>query len=87
MFAWASDRLFEQAAEAVKGPLTRKSLMASLRRIHHFDAGGLIAPTDPVSGAPHCYILYQIRNGAFERVDSPKSGFRCDGKFLAQSGG
>jgi hypothetical protein len=82
MFAWASDRLFQQAAEAVHGPLTRKSLMASLRKIHDFDAGGLIAPTDPVSGAPHCYLLYQIKNGAFERVDTPKKGFRCDGKFL-----
>ncbi|HVT20477.1 MAG TPA: ABC transporter substrate-binding protein [Mycobacteriales bacterium] len=87
MFAWASDRLFQKAAEAVSGPLTRKSLMASLRKIRSFDAGGLIAPTDPVGGAPHCYILYEIRNGAFERVDSPKSGFRCDGKFLARPRG
>jgi hypothetical protein len=87
MFAWASDRLFQKAAEAVVGPLTRKSLMASLRKIHDFDAGGLIAPTDPVAGAPHCYILYEIRNGAFHRVDTPKTGFRCDGKFLPASGG
>ncbi|HVS69172.1 MAG TPA: ABC transporter substrate-binding protein [Mycobacteriales bacterium] len=87
MFAWASDRLLEQAANSVKGPLTRKSLMAALRKIHSFDAGGLIAPTDPVGGAPHCYIIYQIENGAFERVDSPKSGYRCDGKFLPRSAG
>jgi hypothetical protein len=86
MFAWASDRLFQKAAEAVHGQLTRKSLMASLRKIHDFDAGGLIAPTDPVSGAPHCYILYEIRNGAFHRVDTPKTGYRCDGKFLSASG-
>jgi len=86
MFAWASDRLFQKAAEAVHGQLTRKSLMASLRKIHDFDAGGLIAPTDPVSGAPHCYILYEIRNGAFHRVDTPKTGYRCDGKFLSTSG-
>jgi hypothetical protein len=85
MFAWASDRLFQKAAEAVNGALTRKSLMASLRKIHSFDAGGLIAPTDPVAGAPHCYILYEIRNGAFHRVDTPKTGFRCDGKFLPTS--
>ncbi|HVT64396.1 MAG TPA: ABC transporter substrate-binding protein [Mycobacteriales bacterium] len=87
MFAWASDRLFEQAAEAVNGPLTRRSLMASLRRIHNFDDSGLIAPTDPVAGAPHCYILYEIENGAFHRVDTPKTGFRCDGKFLRAPGG
>ena len=86
MFAWASNRLFQTAAEAVSGPLTRKSLLASLRKIHHFDAGGLIAPTDPVSGAPHCYILYELQNGAFERMDTPKTGFRCDGKFLPRPG-
>jgi hypothetical protein len=82
MFAWASHRLFQKAAEAVEGALTRKSFMASLRRIHDFDAGGLLAPTDPVSGAPHCYLLYEIQNGTFHRVDTPKSGFRCDGHFL-----
>ncbi|HWC35308.1 MAG TPA: ABC transporter substrate-binding protein [Mycobacteriales bacterium] len=87
MFAWASDRLVQQAAEAVSGPLTRTSLMASLRKIKNYDDGGMIAPTDPVSGAPHCYILYQIQNGAFERVDDPKTGYRCDGKFLPRSAG
>lgn len=87
MFAWASDRLFQQAADSVKGPLTRKSLLAALRKIKRFDAGGLIAPTDPGGGAPHCYILWQLENGGFERVDDPKTGYRCDGKFLPRSGG
>jgi hypothetical protein len=86
MFAWASHRLFQKAVEGVDGPLTRKTFMASMRRIHDFDANGLIAPTDPVAGAPHCYVLYQIQNGAFERVDTPKTGFRCDGHFLLSSG-
>lgn len=85
MFSWADDRLFQQAAEAVNGPLTRKSLMASLRKIHDFGDYGMLAPTDPSSGGPHCYLLYQIQNGAFERV-TPKTGFRCDGKFLPRPG-
>jgi hypothetical protein len=86
MFAWASDRLFQQAAEAVHGPLTRKALMASLRKIHSFSDGGLIAPTDPQAGGPHCYIVYQIRSGGFERVGGPKTGYRCDGRFLPAPG-
>lgn len=86
MFSWADDRLFQQAAEAVNGPLTRTSLMSSLRRIHNFDDGGMIAPTDPSAGGPHCYILWQLENGGFQRVDDPKSGYRCDGKFLPRPG-
>ncbi|MGN6475187.1 MAG: ABC transporter substrate-binding protein [Mycobacteriales bacterium] len=86
MFSWADDRLFQQAAEAVNGPLTRKSLMASLRKIKSYDDGGLIAPTDPSSGGPHCYILWQLENGGFQRVDDPKTGYRCDGHFLPRPG-
>ena len=85
LFAWASSRLFEKAANSVEGPLNRKSLLAALRRIRSFDDGGLMAPSDPSSGGPHCYVLFQYRNGGFERVDDPKAGFRCDGKFLRRS--
>jgi hypothetical protein len=86
MFSWADDRLFQQAAEAVKGPLTRSSLMSSLRSIRSFDDGGMIAPTDPSAGGPHCYILWELENGAFQRVHDPKTGYRCDGKFLPRTG-
>jgi hypothetical protein len=86
MFSWADDRLFQQAAEAVSGPLTRRSLLASLRKIKSFDDGGLVAPTDPSAGGPHCYILWELENGGFQRVDDPKTGYRCDGKFLPRPG-
>ena len=85
VFAWASDRLFEQAANSVNVPLTRNSLLAALRRVKSFDDGGLIAPTDPSAGGPHCYVLFQLENGAFQRVDDPKSGYRSDGKFLPRT--
>jgi hypothetical protein len=86
MFSWADDRLFQQAAEAVHGQLTRSSLLASLRKIKSYDDGGLIAPTDPSAGGPHCYILWQLENGGFQRVDDPTTGYRCDGKFLPRPG-
>ncbi|HVW80843.1 MAG TPA: ABC transporter substrate-binding protein [Mycobacteriales bacterium] len=85
MYAWADDRLFQQAAESVHGTLDRKTLMSSLRRIKDFDANGLIAPVSPAAkGGPHCYILWELENGGFQRVDDPKSGYRCDGRFLAK---
>ncbi|HVV76979.1 MAG TPA: ABC transporter substrate-binding protein [Mycobacteriales bacterium] len=87
MFAWASDRLLQQAAESVTGPLTRRSLLVALRKIRTFNDGGMLAPTDPVGGAPHCYILWELENGGFQRVDDPKAGYRCDGHFLPRSGG
>ncbi|HEX3706887.1 MAG TPA: ABC transporter substrate-binding protein [Mycobacteriales bacterium] len=87
MYAWASDRLLEQAADSVKGPLTRKSLLSALRKIKSFSDNGLIAPVDPNAGGPHCYILFQFRNGGFERVDDPKTGYRCDGRFLPRPTG
>jgi ABC-type branched-subunit amino acid transport system substrate-binding protein len=85
MFAWASDRLFQQAADSVHGPLTRQALLAALRRIKSFDDGGMLAPTDPSAGGPHCYILWELENGAFHRVDDPATGFRCDGHFLPRT--
>jgi ABC-type branched-subunit amino acid transport system substrate-binding protein len=83
MYAWADDRLFQQAAENAGSTLDRKTLLASLRRIKNFDSGGLIAPVSPSEkSGPHCYILWKLENGGFERVDDPKTGYRCDGEFL-----
>jgi hypothetical protein len=58
-----------------------------LHKIKSFSDNGLIAPVDPNAGGPHCYILFQFRNGGFERVDDPKTGFRCDGRFLPRPTG
>ncbi|HWA65279.1 MAG TPA: ABC transporter substrate-binding protein [Mycobacteriales bacterium] len=88
MYAWADDRMLEQAAETAGPTLDRKTLLASLRRIKNFDSNGLIAPVDPsAKGGPHCYILWKLENGGFERVDDPATGYRCDGRFLPRSGG
>jgi hypothetical protein len=88
MYAWADDLLFQQAAQSAGPVLNRKTLLASLHRIKHFDAGGIVAPVDPSAKGvgPICYVLWQIQNGAFERVDDPQTGYRCDGHFLPRSG-
>ena len=75
---WASARLFVQALEAAPATPTRADLIAQLEKIHSFDSNGLIATNDPASKvAPTCYIFIKVHNNAFERFDSPKSGFRC----------
>jgi ABC-type branched-subunit amino acid transport system substrate-binding protein len=86
MYAWADDRMFQEAAESAGPTLNRNTLLASLRRIKNFDSGGLIAPVSPsAKGGPHCYILWKLENGGFERVDDPATGYRCDGTFLPLS--
>ena len=86
MYSWADDRLFQQAAESVNGTLNRRTLLAALDRIKNFDAGGLIAPVSPsAKSGPHCYILWELENGGFKRVDDPKTGYRCDGRFLPKT--
>jgi ABC-type branched-subunit amino acid transport system substrate-binding protein len=88
MFAWADGRLFQQAFENAGPTASRASVLAALGTIKNFSDHGLIAPTDPSSKTTgnHCYILWQLQNGQFSRMSSPKTGYRCDGKFLPFNG-
>jgi hypothetical protein len=62
---------------------SRQSVLAALRKIKNFSANGLISPRNPGQRpGVHCYILWQLQNGVFSRVNDPKTGYRCDGKFL-----
>jgi hypothetical protein len=88
MYAWVSDMLFQQAFENAGPVANRNTVLAALRRIKNFNGGGILSPRDPGSAAGvHCYILWQLENGKFERIDDPKAGFRCDGQFLPRPGG
>jgi ABC-type branched-subunit amino acid transport system substrate-binding protein len=86
MYAWADGRLFQQAFEHAGSSDSRQSVVAALRKIHNFSANGLISPRNPgEKPGVHCYILWQLQNGAFSRVDDPKTGYRCDGHFLPRT--
>lgn len=82
MYGWAEAALFVQALKAAGPKATQAGLMAALRSIHNFSDNGLVAPADPAGKVPtHCYVLWQIHNGQFQRLDTPSSGYRCDGQF------
>lgn len=84
-FAWASGRLFVQALKDAGPKATRAGLLAALRKIDKFDANGLLAEGGPASKRPPtCYIVVQIKGGKYSRLDTPPSGFRCDGGFFAR---
>ncbi|MHB1710420.1 MAG: ABC transporter substrate-binding protein [Acidimicrobiales bacterium] len=82
MYAWAEAALFVQALKAAGPRATRAGLLAQLHKITSFDANGLVAPANPGAKTPPvCYVLWQVQNGHFVRVNTPAAGYRCDGTF------
>lgn len=84
MYGWAAGKLFAEQAKAAGPKLTRKSFLASIRKVHLWNAGGLVAQSDIAGHKPgHCYVLWTITAGTYRRLDS--DGYRCDGTFIAPS--
>ena len=83
LYGWTSCLLFVQAATAVGPNLTRAALRDALATITTFDGNGLLAPTNPAGKEPpNCYIIVEVRGGAWQRRDTPPGEFRCDGTYL-----
>ena len=88
VYGWTAAELFVQALKDAGPQATRASLTASLQKIDSFNANGLLADAGPASKTPAtCYIMVQIHDGKFERVDSPQGSFRCDGTYVFRPGG
>lgn len=86
MYAWAEAALFVQAVKAAGPDLTQAKVIAALKSVHNFDDNGMVGPADPADKvATHCYVLWQVQNGQFARVDTPAGGYRCDGQFYRAS--
>jgi hypothetical protein len=81
--AWASANELEQAVAAISrrdGPnaVTRQALLTELASITDFDAGGWFGPRPQRALSP-CYVLLQVRDGAFARAYPEAPGtFDCD---------
>jgi ABC-type branched-subunit amino acid transport system substrate-binding protein len=79
--AWAETALLVEAMRRAGPRLTRAGVLAELRKIHTFDADGFFAPADPAGKkGSGCYVIFVIRSGEFQRIDSPVKGYRCDGR-------
>ncbi len=82
-YGWASAQLFVQALKAAGPRATRAGLLRELKKIHAFDAGGILATSDPAGKhAARCWLFSEVKNGKWVRVDSPKNSFRCDGGYF-----
>jgi hypothetical protein len=54
--------------------------MADLKATTSYDGDGFVAPSDPAQKrASNCFVLWKIEGGNFVRVDTPATGYRCNG--------
>jgi ABC-type branched-subunit amino acid transport system substrate-binding protein len=75
--SWASAKAFFDALQALPGPISREALVAQLRAIDVYDAGGMFGPIR--FGAERnrgCMVGMQVRDGRWQRL-SPSTGFTC----------
>jgi len=93
LFGWLSAQLFTQALQKAGTHPTRGSVLQALRGIHSFDGGHITSTADPAKKIPsNCYIIAQVKNGQFVRLDDPPVappayGYRCDQPYFNYSGG
>jgi carotenoid cleavage dioxygenase-like enzyme len=83
--AFVSGLLFKQVIDGIvakDGPnaITRAAIIAGLRTVHDFDAGGMIASIDVANRkATACIVIVQVQQGKWVQVDPAKKGtFDCD---------
>jgi len=78
--SWAAAALFVQALKNAGQNPTRASLVAALNKITNFNAGGLIAASNPAQNVPgSCWLLAQVKNGQIQRVPpTPSNTFICN---------
>jgi ABC-type branched-subunit amino acid transport system substrate-binding protein len=76
--AFSAGLLFATAAKAAGANLTRETLMAQLKQIHSWDAGGMHGVSDPGNDVPsQCFAYLIVKGGKFVR-EFPAKGFECD---------
>ncbi|MGD0880056.1 MAG: ABC transporter substrate-binding protein [Acidimicrobiales bacterium] len=91
LFGWLSADLFSQAFTAAGKNPTRGSVLQQLRRITAFNGNYLAATANPAGKVPaHCYVMAQVVQGKFQRLDDPPingptHGYRCDGSYFSVS--
>ena len=81
---WLCAELFAQGLRNAGSNPSRGSLQEALRKVTSFNGNGLVPTSNPAQKVPSgCYIIGQVVNGTFQRlddppIDGPTHGFRCD---------
>jgi hypothetical protein len=78
IIAWSAADLFVRALRAAGPKPTRDAVLAELRKVNEFDAGGMLAPNNPAGKRwAKCFLIVKVQDGKWRRVDPPASGYRC----------
>jgi hypothetical protein len=86
VYGWSSAQLFVKALTAAGPKAKRADLLAQLKKVTSFDAGGLLAAADPAEKKPPtCWLAMVVKNGTWVRT-SPATGYRCDGPYYYYNG-
>jgi ABC-type branched-subunit amino acid transport system substrate-binding protein len=87
LFGWASAEMFVQALKAAGPHPTRGAVIAELKKITSFNAGGLFGGSDPAAKTlTPCFLMAGIKNGKFVRELPTAGGFDCNAKLYNASG-
>jgi ABC-type branched-subunit amino acid transport system substrate-binding protein len=93
LYGWLSAQLFAQALQNAGSNPSRGSLLAQLGKITSFDGNHIIGPNNPAAKTVgNCYLVGQVANGDFQRLDDPPvsgstHGFRCDYSYVTPPAG
>jgi ABC-type branched-subunit amino acid transport system substrate-binding protein len=86
--AWEAGLLFQSAMKSAGSTPTQSGLLAALKSTTSFNAKGLTPTNNPAKGIPSaCAVIVNVHKGTFKRLQPPKSGYDCSGKFVPYTGG
>lgn len=92
LYGWLSGELFAQGLKNVGSDPSQGSVLQALSKITTFNGDGIIPPNNPVAKTlSNCYLLGQVVNGDFQRLDDPPvngstHGYRCDYSYVTPPG-
>jgi ABC-type branched-subunit amino acid transport system substrate-binding protein len=79
MFSWAAAKLFVDGLKAAGQNPTRQGVITALKNIHSFDDNGMVAQADVGNKKPPmCWMLFQVKDGKFQRTLPADKGYTCD---------
>ena len=88
LYGWLSAQLFTQALKNAGSDPSRGSLLTQLSKVTSFSGQNIIGPTNPAAKTiGNCYLIGQVVNGDFQRLDNPPTsgpthGYRCDYSYV-----
>jgi ABC-type branched-subunit amino acid transport system substrate-binding protein len=87
LYGWMSAQLFVQALKAAGPNPTRGAVIAQLKKVTSFNAGGLLAGSDPAAKTvTPCFVMMGIKNGQYVRELPTSTGFDCKATSFDASG-